>query len=318
MVAIAGTGTVGAGGLLAPGAELVRVATGATWSEGPVWLPGQRALRWSDIPGDRILQYDATTGATTVHREQVEHTNGRVLSADGSVIQCSHGRRRVERERAGPDGPVLEVLADSWSGVRLNSPNDVVEKSDGTVWFTDPPYGITKPDEGHPGEQEYEDCYVFRLDPRDGSLAPVVIDVEHPNGLAFSPDESVLYVSDTSAALDLAGPGNRHIRAYDVREGRLCKNGRTFAVLADGLSDGFRVDVEGRVWSSTLDGVVVLGPDGSLLGRIDVPEVVANVCFGGDDGSDLYITASTSLYRIATTTRGATWRAAAPPDAVPG
>lgn len=309
---VVATRIVGLEGLLAPGAQLERVATGATWGEGPVWLPTLRALRWSDIPGDRILQFDAATGATSVHREQVEFTNGRVLSADGSVVQCSHGLRRLERETAGPDGPVVTALADHWRGVRLNSPNDVVEKRDGTLWFSDPPYGITQPDEGHPGEREYGDCYVFRLDPRTGDLAPVVIDLFCPNGLAFSPDETVLYVSDTAASYDLAGDGNRCIRAYDVVDGALCKNGRTFAELPDGLSDGFRVDVAGRVWSSTLDGVVVYAPDGALLGKLPVPEKVANVCFGGDDGSELYITASTSLYRVRTSTVGATAALAAP------
>ena len=294
-------------GLLEPGAVLERVATGATWAEGPVWLPERRCVRFSDIPGDRILEFGEATGELTTYRQGVEFTNGRTLDLDGSVVQCSHGRRAVERDR---DGEVSTLVAD-WDGVPFNSPNDVVVKSDGTVWFTDPSYGIKKPEEGHPGECEYGDHYVFRFDPATGRVAPVVIDVEMPNGLAFSPDESVLYVADSSLSSptgvrDPRRPAGHAIHAYDVVEGRHCKNGRTFAVVDPGLPDGFRVDVEGRVWTSSADAVQVLAPDGRLLGRVPVPEVVSNVCFGGDDGRTLYATATTSLYRIRTTTRDAT------------
>ncbi|GAA4657819.1 SMP-30/gluconolactonase/LRE family protein [Kineococcus glutinatus] len=293
-------------GLLAPGAELERVATGATWAEGPVWLPERRAVWFSDIPGDRILQFDEATGALSTHRAGVEFTNGRTLDLDGAVVQCSHGRRAVERER---DGEVT-VLAERWNGVRFNSPNDVVVKSDGTIWFTDPSYGISKPQEGHPGETEYGDHYVFRLDPATGRVDPVVIDVEMPNGLAFSPDESVLYVADSSLApptgvRDPARPAGHAIHAYDVVGGRHAKNGRTFAVVDPGLPDGFRVDVAGNVWTSSADAVQVFTAAGELLGRIEVPEVVANLCFGGADFRTLYVTATTSLYRIRTNTTGA-------------
>lgn len=289
-------------GLLATGAELERVATGCTWSEGPVWLAEPGVVRWSDIPGDRIMQFDPATGRTAVHRSGVEFTNGRALDpVGGGVVQCSHGRRAVERE---VDGSV-EVLVDSWNGARLNSPNDVVVRSDGTIWFTDPPYGITVEGEGHPGEREYGDHFVFRFDPTTKDLRVVIADVEEPNGLAFSPDEQILYVSDTSAARRTDGTGNHHIRAYDVRADDTVKNGRTFAVIERGLSDGFRVDVAGHVWTSSLDAVLVFGPAGDRLGAIGVPEVIGNLCFGGPDGHDLYVAASTSLYRIATTTYGA-------------
>ncbi|WP_307857623.1 SMP-30/gluconolactonase/LRE family protein [Paenarthrobacter sp. DKR-5] len=288
--------------LLPPGARLERVATGATWSEGPVWLDDPGVVRWSDIPGNRILEYRPADGSCRVHREDVEFTNGRTLDLDGTVLQCSHGRRAVEREVDG----VPETLVDRWNGVRFNSPNDIVVSSDGAVWFTDPAYGIVQPAEGHPGEREYRDHYVFRFVPATGELHPVIMDMEDPNGLAFSPDESVLYVSDTSAALV---PGGRHhIRAYDVVDGRRCKYGRTLAVIEPGVPDGFRVDVEGRIWTSSEDAVQVLDAEGRVLQRIPVPERVGNLCFGGPDGRDLYIAASTSLYRISTTTTDAARR----------
>ncbi len=285
--------------LLAPDASLERLYTGTEWGEGPVWLPEAGALRWSDIPNNRIMQYDAGTGRTVVYRTDVEFTNGRTLDLDGAVVQCSHGRRAVEREAGGP--PV--VLVDRWQGKRLNSPNDIVVASDGSIWFTDPPYGIISDREGRVAEPEYGACYVFRFDERSGEITPVVTDMIHPNGLAFAPDERIMYVSDTSWVRDRSGP--RHIRAYDVVDGT-CVNGRVFAEIDVGWPDGFRVDEAGRVWSSSGDGVRVFAPDGSLLLHIPVPERIGNLCFGGPDGHDLYIAATSSLYRITTTVRNAT------------
>lgn len=293
-------------GLLAAGATLEKVATGTTWAEGPVWLPDRRAVRYSDIPANRIVEFSEEAGELTVYSDDAEFTNGRTLARDGSVIQCSHGRRAVERD----DGGQLTTIVDSWNGARLNSPNDVVVKSDGTIWFTDPSYGIKKAGEGHEGELEYGDHYVFRFEPDTGRTDPVVIDVEMPNGLAFSPDERILYVADSSidppsTVPNPARPGGRSIHAYDVFEGRHAKNGRIFAEVSPGLPDGFRVDANGNIWTSSLDSVQVFSPAGELVERIPVPEKIANVCFGGDDGSTLYIAASTSLYRIRTTARDA-------------
>jgi gluconolactonase len=280
--------------LLAPGAELERLWTGGIWSEGPAWLPAANALRWSDVVGNRILQYDATTGETTVWADDVEYVNGRTLDLAGQVVQCSHGRRRVERD---VDGVVTSIV-DSFEGRRFNSPNDVVVASDGAIWFTDPPYGLHPSGrEGHPAPQEYDGCYVFRYVEATGELTPVITDMVHPNGLAFSPDESVLYVADTGYNAGEGGPN--HIRAYDVRDG-VCSSPRVFAEPDE--ADGLRVDVEGRVWTSWAGGVAVYAPDGAELLRIPVPEKTANVCFGGEDGDVLYITASTSLYRIRTAT----------------
>lgn len=277
-------------------AALERIATGSTWAEGPCWIPGTRTLRWSDIPGDRILQWHADTGVVDAYAEGVEFTNGRTLDRDGSVVQCSHGRRRVERDR---DGTVTPVV-DGWNGVRLNSPNDVVVARDGTVWFTDPAYGITQPREGHPGEREYGDHWVFACGPDGADLRPVAVDVDEPNGLAFDPSEQVLYVASSSSDEPV-------IRAYD-RAGVRLKNGRVFARLGpdEGVPDGIRVDVHGNVWSSSRGGVVVFDPTGARLGTIPVPETVANLCFGGEDGTTLFLAATTSVYRIPTTTTDGT------------
>ena len=295
--------------LLAPDARLEKIASGFTWVEGPAWIPSRGVLRFSDIPGNQVLEYSETAGTTAEISTDAEYTNGRTLGRDGAVIECSHGRRAVQIDRAAsePDAPYApEILVDRFGDARLNSPNDVVEKSDGTIWFTDPSYGIKRPDEGHAGEEEYGDRYVFRFDPADGSLRPVVIDVEAPNGLAFSPDESILYVGDSSLSPadrdhpNPARPRGHSIHAYDVVEGRHAKNGRPLVEVSPGLPDGFRVDAEGNLWSSSLSGIQVFTPGGEKLGEIPVPEKVGNCCFGGADGRTLYICGSTSIYRIRT------------------
>ncbi|GAA3552369.1 SMP-30/gluconolactonase/LRE family protein [Microlunatus spumicola] len=296
-------------GLVTEDAAPSKVADGCTWSEGPLWLPAEGVLRWSDIPNDRIMVFDPATGRTAVHRDGVEFTNGRVLLPDGGVVQCSHGRRALEVE---VDGAV-RTLVDAYAGHRLNSPNDVVVHSDGSVWFSDPPYGITVAEEGHLGVREYGDHFVFRLDPATGNLRVVVADVEEPNGLAFSPDETVLYVSDTSAARAPDGRGNHHVRAYDIDPAAPwtgAKNGRLFATVDAGVPDGFKVDERGNVWTSSAVGVLVFSPDGAHLGTVEIPEVVGNLCFGGVDGRDLYVAASTGIYRLRTEVRdaGATLR----------
>lgn len=288
--------------LLEADARVERLGGDAIWSEGPVYLPLEDAVIWSDIPNNRILRWDAATGSVRVSAEQVEFTNGRTLDLQGRIVNCSHGRRAIERSE--PDGGT-EVLVDRWNGVRFNSPNDVVVKSDGTIWFTDPAYGIIQDHEGHPGEREYDDHWVFRFDPATGAVDPVILDVEEPNGLAFSPDESLLYVSDTSGALGRDSRDGHHIRVYEVFGGRRVKNGRVFAAVEPGLADGFRVDTAGNVWTSSADSVQIYAPDGVRLGAVPVPEVVANLCFGGPGRSTLFIAASTGLYRLPTRARGA-------------
>jgi gluconolactonase len=281
--------------MVRPGTAVEWLGGDAVWSEGPLWLPGDNAVIWSDIPGNRILRWSEATREVSIERTEVEFTNGRTLDLQGRVVACSHGRRAIERTEH--DG-TTHVLVDRFGAARLNSPNDVIVASDGAIWFTDPPYGIVKPEEGHPGEREYGDHYVFRFDPATGELAPVVLDVEEPNGLAFSPDERLLYVSDTSAALRV--DGNHGIRVYDVIDRRRCKNGRAFATISPGLADGFRVDRHGNVWTSSKDSVQVYAPDGTRLGRVPVPERVGNLCFGGAEGNIVYIAATTGLYRLPT------------------
>jgi gluconolactonase len=243
----------------------------------------------------------------TVWREPVDFTNGHVREAGGALLHCSHGQRAIVRTRFG-DGfepQADEIVVDRYQGRRLNSPNDVVVKSDGTIWFSDPPYGIVSDREGHRADSELGDHYVFRFDPATGALRIVSDYVEEPNGLAFSPDESVLYVSDTSAALRTDGGGHHHIVAFDVIAGQDLAHPRVFAVVEPGLADGFRVDIHGFVYTSSADSVQVYHPDGTRLARIAVPEKVGNLCFGGMDNDELFICASTSVYTIKLNTRGA-------------
>ncbi len=294
--------------LVAQGATpLKRLCTGAIWSEGPVWMHETSELLWSDIPNNRILAWHPERGMR-LWRDAVDFTNGHVREASGALLHCSHGQRAVTRTLFGPGLQVLsdEVVVSHYQGRRLNSPNDVVVKSDGSIWFTDPPYGILSDDEGHRADSELGDCYVFRLDPATGSLRIVSSWVEEPNGLAFSPDERLLYVSDTSAALRKDGTGKHHIVAFDVVAGQDLTNPRVFAVIAPGLSDGFRLDVHGFVYTSSEDSVQVYHPDGTRVGLIPVPEKVGNLCFGGPAGDELFICASTSVYHLRLSTRGAT------------
>ena len=289
---------------------LERLCSGAQWSEGPVWMHEDGSLLWSDIPNNRMLRWHDQQGMS-VWREAVEFTNGHVRETDGSLLHCSHGLRAIVRTRfphrasGSLDGAVDELVVDRYQGRRLNSPNDVVVKRDGTIWFTDPPYGIASDHEGHRADSEQRACHVFRFNPATGALRSVSDWVEEPNGLAFSPDESLLYVSDTSAALRQDGSGHHHIVVFDVIDGQDLANPCIFAVITPGLADGLRVDVQGFVYTSSADSVQVYHPDGTRVGRIAVPEKVGNLCFGGAAGNELYICASSSLYRIRLNTRGA-------------
>jgi gluconolactonase len=273
--------------LLQPDCRLVRLAGGAAWAEGPVWWPQEQCLLWSDIPNDRVLKWHVETGVET-YLSPAEFQNGHTLDLDGSILACSHGRRRIERMAA--EG-AAHVVVERYEGLRFNSPNDVVVKSDATVWFTDPPYGIESDREGHAAASEIGDNLVFRFDPTTGRVDAVTDEVEVPNGLAFSPDESILYVSDTASE---AGA----ILAFDVLDGRFLGKPREFYVVEGGVPDGFRVDVAGNVWTSAHDGIHVVASDGRRLGSLPVPERTSNCAFGGADGKRLFITASTSLYAV--------------------
>ncbi len=287
-----------AAGLIEPAARLVRLTGGGVWAEGPVYVPAGDALLYSDVRADRGMRW-TEAGGGEVWRTPNDHSNGQTLDREGRVLHCEHANRRVARtELDGTRGG----LVDRYEGKPLNSPNDIVVKSDGTIWFTDPPYGIVLPEEGTPAPQEQAGCFVFRLDPGNGDLSVVSDEIIHPNGLAFSPDESRLYVSDTSGSLDPRH--NHHIVVFDVVAGRRLERLRVFKVMEPGFADGLRVDEHGNVWSSAGDGIHVIDPDGTDLARIRVPEVTANCVFGGTDGRRLFITASSSLYAIDTKVTG--------------
>ena len=271
-------------------ARVERLWTGARWSEGPVWFAAGRYLLWSDIPEDRILRWDETSGAVSVFRQPSNNSNGHAVDRQGRLVSCEHLTRRVTRTEH--DGTVTAV-AGRFQGMRFNSPNDVTVKSDGSIWFTDPSYGILSDYEGRRAPSEIGACHVYRVAP-DGEVSVAADDYEKPNGLAFSPDENVLYVSDTGAT-HLAG-GPKHIRRHGVNADGTLSGGETFAECTSGLFDGFRLDRDGRIWTSAGDGVHCYAPDGRLLGKIRIPETVANVCFGGAKLNRIFICATTSLY----------------------
>ena len=279
-------------------ARVERLFTGCRWAEGPAWFPAHRGLVWSDIPNDRMLRWDETTGAVGVFRQPCGFSNGNTVDRQGRLVTCEHGGRRVTRTEH--DGSVT-VLADRFEGRRFNSPNDAVVHSDGSVWFTDPAYGIDSDYEGHRAESELDGCHVYRVEP-SGRVTRVADDFVRPNGLAFSPDERLLYIADTGASHVPDGP--RHIRVFEVDGGRL-RGGRVFATCTQGMFDGFRADDAGRVWTSAGDGVHCLHPDGALLGKVLVPERVANVVFGGARRNRLFVCATTSLYSVLLAVNGA-------------
>jgi gluconolactonase len=286
--------------LLVLNAQVEQLFTGMRWAEGPVWFADAQAVLVSDLPNNRILRW--VEGASfTVFREPCCNANGNTRDRQGRLVTCENGSRRVTRTEF--DGTVT-VLADQFEGKRFNSPNDVIVRSDGSIWFTDPDYGILADYTGEKAESEIGRNCVFRLDPSSGALTIVTDELVKPNGLAFSPDEKILYLADSGGSHMQGGP--HHILAYDLEGDRLC-NGRVFAEVSPGLADGFRIDVDGNLWTSAGDGVHCYAPDGALIGKILVREAVANVVFGGRHRSRLFIAASTSLYAVYTGTRGAAW-----------
>ncbi len=278
-----------------PLAAVERLATGCRWSEGPVWFGDGRYLLWSDIPNNRIMRWDEVTEAVSEFRKPSNFANGQTRDRQGRLITCEHGGRRVTRTEY--DGAIT-VLIDSYEGKRLSSPNDSVVKSDGSIWFTDPPFGILGNYEGWKAEPELGQN-VYRFDPETGSASIVADDVLGPNGLAFSPDEHKLYVVESR------GVPNRKILAYDVEsDGKAITNKRVLIDAGAGTPDGFRIDVDGNLWcgwgmgSEDLDGVMIFAPDGAPIGRIVLPERCANLCFGGRANSRLFMAASQSVYAL--------------------
>ncbi len=284
-------------GLVHPMSRLERIAEGFTWTEGPVWFGDRDCLLFSDIPSRRILQW-SEAGGTAPYRADSAFNNGNTRDREGRLVGCRHGTRDVVRTEH--DG-TLTVLADSHEGRRLNSPNDVVVSSDGAVWFTDPTYGIISNFEGVRADPEQTANNVFRLSP-EGALSVVAGDFVQPNGLCFSPDERLLFIAESGSSHDDSVPSV--IRVFGVDGARLTDRG-VFATIDTGLPDGIRCDTDGNLWSSAADGVHCFAPDGTLLGKILVPETVSNLCFGGPDGRRLFITATTSVYRVFVDAEGA-------------
>ncbi len=280
-------------------AQLEELDSSCRWAEGPVWFDDAQCLLWSDIPNQRMMRW-VPDGGVSVFRSPSNFSNGNTRDRQGRLVSCEHGPRRVTRTE--PDGSIT-VLAESFEGKRLNSPNDVVVRSDGSIWFTDPTYGILSDYEGYKSDPEQSRRNVYRLDPDRGELTAVVGDFLQPNGLAFSPDETKLYIADSGASHDATAP--RHIRVFDVVDGRTLTNGGVFCNIDTGIPDGIRLDKQGNLWSSAGDGVHCFSPEGTLLGKIKVPQTVANLTFGGPRRNRLFITATRSVYAIYLTTNGA-------------
>ena len=282
--------------LIKPTARVDLLYEGCRWAEGPAYFPASRSLIWSDIPNDRMLRWDETTGETGVFRQPAGYTNGNTVDRQGRLVSCEHGGRRVSRTEH--DGSITAIV-ERFDGKRFNSPNDLVVKSDDSIWFTDPAYGIDSDYEGHKAESEIGACHVYRVDPASGKMTIVADDFDRPNGLAFSPDERKLYISDTGSSHD------RHMRVFDVDDDGTLSHGKEFAVATDGGFDGFRLDDAGRIWTSAGDGVHCLDPDGTLIGKVLVPGPVANVVFGGPKRHRLFICATSAIYSVMLPVNGA-------------
>lgn len=285
--------------LFAPHIHVERLWTGARWCEGPAWFAAGRYLLWSDIPNNRLMRWDETDGSVSVFRQPSNFTNGNTVDREGRLISCEHQSRRLTRTEH--DGSVT-VLADRYAGRRLNSPNDVAVHPDGSIWFSDPFYGIATDYEGGIQPMEQDGCHLYRIDPASGCLDRACDDFAQPNGLAFSPDGGTLYVSDTGSTHTAGGPA--HIRRFVVGDDGRLGGGEIFATCRAGIHDGFRVDQSGRLWAGAFDGVHCYEPDGTLIGRILIPEIVGNVTFGGPFRNRLFICATTSIYAVHLFTRG--------------
>ena len=286
-------------------AAVERLYTGARWSEGPVWFGDGRYLVWSDIPNNRMLRWLEDTGEVSVFRNPSNYSNGNTRDRQGRLVSCEHDSRRVTRTEY--DGTIT-VLIDRFQSKQLNAPNDLAVHSDGAIWFTDPGYGIMSNYEGHKAAFELP-ANVYRLDPKTGAATVVATDLEKPNGICFSPDEKKLYIADTGGPRPAGEP--HPIRVYDVVDGVRLGKGRLFADMAPGLADGIRCDVDGNVWAAAgwagadFNGVRVFAPDGTLIGKIHLPEICANLCFGGAKRNRLFMAASQSLYSVYVDAQGA-------------
>ncbi|WP_297836058.1 SMP-30/gluconolactonase/LRE family protein [uncultured Roseibium sp.] len=285
--------------LIQKNARLRQLATGFEWTEGPVWFADHQHLFFSDIPANRMMRL-TLDGQVSTYRQPSDYSNGNTRDRQGRLVSCQHGTRSVTRTEL--DG-TRTVIADSYQGKRLNSPNDVIVQSTGAIWFSDPTYGILSDYEGYTAEPEQAARNVFRVDPATGEVEAMITDFTQPNGLAFSADESVLYVAESGSSHDAGVPSV--IRSFKLDDTGRILSDDVFATIDRGLPDGMRIDMAGNLWSSASDGIHCFHPDGTRLGKILVPEVVSNLCFGGVRGNRLLITATTSVYEIAVNARSA-------------
>jgi gluconolactonase len=285
--------------LVIPNVHVEKLYSGCRWAEGPAWFAAGRYLVWSDIPNDRMLRWDETDGSVSVFRQPAMNTNGHCVDRQGRLVSCEHRGRCVSRTEH--DG-TRTVVASHFEGKRFNSPNDVVVKSDHSIWFTDPSYGIDSDYEGDASQNEIGAQRVYRVDPDNGGITVVASDFVQPNGLAFSPDEAFLYIVDTGATHRADGP--HHVRRFRVGSDAKLSGGEVFATCPVGLYDGLRVDERGNLWLSAGDGVHCHDRDGAPLGKVVIPETVANLCFGGAKRNRMFICATTSLYSVYLNTRG--------------
>jgi gluconolactonase len=287
--------------------QLETLYDGCRWAEGPVYVPAGRYLLWSDIPNDRLLRWDEPTGSVGVFRAPAGHPNGNTLDGSGRLVTCEQGNRRITR--TGHDG-TLSVVADRFEGKRLNSPNDAAVHSDGSIWFSDPDFGITSDYEGHRATSEIGSCNIYRVDPATGEVSLAAEGFQGPNGLVFSADEQRLYVSDSRA---------NHIRCFTVQEDGTLGDDRVFTTASAGGFDNIRFDDAGRLWVGALDdGIHCYAEDGTLIGKISVPEIVANIAFGGPRRNRMFIAANTKLYSLVMSVTGAPSTAITAAEVAPG
>ena len=269
-----------------------KIFTGMLWGEGPAYIPHLDTLVWSDIPNNRMLKY--SNGVVDEYRNPSNYCNGNTIDKEENLISCSHGGRCIYKTN---DNLEVQTLVNTFDGKKLNSPNDLFVKSDGSIWFTDPPYGILSDYEGYIGKQEYGGCYVFSFDPKSNKLKVMISDLDRPNGIAISPDEKKLYVADT-------GQNIKHLYVYDLIDG-YPKNKKLVYDFKPFFSDGFRCDKDGNVWTSAGKAIKCFNPENKLIGQLLLPELVSNLEFGGVEGNILYVTATTSLYSIELKQQGA-------------
>ena len=273
-------------------AEIKKVFSGMLWGEGPAYIPHLDTLVWSDIPNNRILKL--SNGLVSEYKNPSNYCNGNTIDKEENVISCSHGGRCIYKTN---DNLEVKILVDNFNGKKFNSPNDLFVKSDGTIWFTDPPYGILSNYEGYIGSQEYGGCYVFSFDPISKKLEVIIDNLVRPNGIAISADEKKLYVADT-------GENIKHLYVYDMING-YPKNRKLVYDFKPFFSDGFRCDKDGNIWTSAGKAIKCFNPKNELIGQLIVPELVSNLEFGGREGNILFVTATTSLYSIELNQQGA-------------